>query len=332
MLTLGAKFKTKPVLFMVDDEDLFLSLKRETEFSNYYHLPLSGWSIVSEIVNKRHFYQNLQESGFPCPKTWFTNTLEELDAQREKISYPCIVKPAYSTRFRKVFGVKAKRFDDFSSLRAFVAKVHHEDIEYLIQEFIPGNVSKLYTFASFSDDKGHVLGSMTGRKVHQFPADFGTCRLGETVYLPELADMGRMLISLLGYQGIALAEFKRTESGEYKVIEINPRPGDWPERLAQLGGANLVVMAYQHCLNDPIDSFEVTSSGIKWIHFAEDFYYCVRGYRLLGFPDAHCGFWRWLYNLRGIRSDAFFSWRDPLPAWIRLIDMIRDFRERERNL
>src|SRR5271168_5231977 len=41
MLELGAAFRTKPVLFLVDDEDLFLSLKHQKLWGSVYHLPLS---------------------------------------------------------------------------------------------------------------------------------------------------------------------------------------------------------------------------------------------------------------------------------------------------
>jgi hypothetical protein len=58
----------------------------------------------------------------------------------------------------------------------------------------------------------------------------------------------------------------------------------------------------------------------------------VRGYRLLGYPEAHRGWRGWWRDRRGLETDAFFAWHDPWPAWVRLKGMVRDFAARERRL
>ena len=333
MLELGSCFEQRPVLFLVDDEDLFLSLKRQPEWEKVYRLPLSPWNIVNDIVDKGRMYRKLQGLNWKhCPRTWFANDMEALRALRGQVAFPCIVKPTFSTAFRQTFGFKAKKFDAFDALEEFGQKVFDAGIEFVVQEFIPGPEESLVTYAAYSNEQGEVLSSFTGRKVHQFPPDFGTCRLGESICDPELERVGREYLKILNYRGISLTEFKRTDDGSFKVIELNPRPGDWPERLAQLCGANLVLTAYRDTLGQAVKPHAITRYGVKWANLPEDFYYCVRGYRLLGYTEAHRGLFGWLSDLRGLASDAFFSWRDPLPFWIRFKGMLRDFRSRERQL
>lgn len=333
MLALGSCFRQRPVLFLVDDEDLFLSLKHQEAWEKVYRLPLSPWPIVNDIVDKGRMYRKLQQLDWKhCPRTWFVPNLEELRAQREEVSFPCIVKPTFSTAFRQTFGVKAKRFDTFNEMEAFALQVFAVGIEFVVQELIPGPEENLVTYAAYSNEQGEVLSSFTGRKVHQFPPDFGTCRMGESIQDPELERVGREYLKILNYRGISLTEFKRTPEGSYKVIELNPRPGDWPERLAQICGANLVLTAYRDTLGESVAPHAITRYGVKWANLPEDLYYCVRGYRLLGYPEAHRGWYGWLSDLRGLGSDAFFSWRDPMPFWVRLKGMVRDFRARERQI
>lgn len=333
MLELGSCFEQRPVLFLVDDEDLFLSLKHQEVWEKVYRLPLSPWPIVNDIVDKGRMYHKLQRLNWEhCPRTWFTADPGQLRALRDEVSFPCIVKPTFSTAFRQTFGVKAKRFDTFDEMESFAIQVFATGIEFVVQEFIPGPEENLVTYAAYSNEQGDVLSSFTGRKVHQFPPDFGTCRLGESIQDAELERVGREYLKILNYRGISLTEFKRTLDGSYKVIELNPRPGDWPERLAQLCGANLVLTAYRDTLGDAVVPHTITRYGVKWANLPEDFYYCVRGYRLLGYPEAHRGLWGWLCDLRGLNSDAFFSWRDPMPFWVRLKGMVRDFRTRERQV
>ncbi len=332
MLTIGSFFKKKPVLFLVDDEDLFLSLKRAGEFEKYYRLPLSPWPIVETIVDKGKLYRNLQGKGYPIPTTWFFSSLLELDAQKDKILYPVIIKPTFSTTFRRIFGVKAKQFDSYEPLRKFADETLEAGIECIVQEFIPGGGDLLYTFAAYSDDDGNTLSAFTGRKVHQYPPDFGTCRLGVSIDHPELEQLGRRLLKILQYRGISLTEYKKDPQGNFRLIEINPRPGDWPERLAQLCNANLVLTAYRDSIGSRVMPHRLNRFGVKWANIPEDFYYCVRGYRLLGYPHEHRGFFGWLKDIRGLETDAFFSWTDPLPAFVRVRGMFRDFREREMKI
>jgi D-aspartate ligase len=323
----------RPVLFLVDDEDLFLSLRHQERWEKAYRLPLSPWSIVEGIVDKGRMYRGLQDLGWTgCPATWFPNSIDDLDGLRSAISFPCIIKPTYSTAFRDRFGVKAKRFETFEPLRDFASEVFAAGIPFVVQEFIPGGEDLLVTYAAYSNDQGEVIASSTGRKMHQFPPDFGTCRLAESIEDADLDRVGREFLRILRYRGISLTEFKRTSRGGFKLIELNPRPGDWPERLAQVCGANLVLVAYKETIGERVTPHSITSFGRKWANVPEDFYYCVRGYRLLGWPQAHRGFFGWLSDIRGLTSDAFFHWRDPWPAWVRFKGMCREFASRERGL
>jgi len=331
MLELGACFEQKPVLFLVDDEELFLSLKQGSLFDQYYQLPLSPWHIVEPIVDKGQMYRNLQKKNYPIPSSWFPASMEELEHIKNELPYPCIVKPTYSTTFRQIFGVKAKRFDDYAPLKAFVAKLLTTPLDFVIQAFIPGGAESLYTYAAYSNDEGEPIASFTGRKIHQFPPDFGTCRLGESVKNPELEKLGAELLRILHYRGISLTEFKRDANGDFRLIELNPRPGDWPERLAQICGANLVLTAYKESLGQKVSPHQITRFGVKWANLAEDLYYCVRGYKQLGYPKAHRGWAGWFKDIKGLAGCAFFSWRDPLPALIRFKGMARDFYQREKS-
>jgi D-aspartate ligase len=333
MLELGAAFRTKPVLFLVDDEDLFLSLKHQERWGNVYRLPLSPWPVVEAIVDKGRLYRHLQDQGWDgCPRTWFPSNPDHLDTLAPGLTFPAIIKPTYSTAFRLRFGVKARKFDSFKPLRRFAAEVFEARIEFVVQEFIPGPEELLVTYAAYSNDRGEVVAGSTGRKLHQFPPDFGTCRLAESICDPELERIGAEFLKLLRYRGISLTEFKRTGDGRYKVIELNPRPGDWPERLAQICGANLVLVAYRETLGQKVPPHRITRFGLKWANTPEDLYYSVRGYRLLGYPDSHRGWLGWLRDIRGLAADAFFSWRDPMPAWVRFKGMCREFLRRERAL
>ena len=93
MLSLGKCFREKPVLFCVDDEDLFLTLKHQDMFEKYFRLPLSPWKVVENIVDKGKFYKILSDHNFPVPETWHVANLDSLWEQQDGIKFPCILKP-----------------------------------------------------------------------------------------------------------------------------------------------------------------------------------------------------------------------------------------------
>lgn len=332
LLGLGALFKTPPVLFLVDDEDLFDSL-RDPSFAKAFRLPQSSWDIVEPIVDKAQLFRTSQKNGFPIPSTWFVDSLEDLDRIKNELPYPCLIKPTYSTRFRQEFNIKAQRFDEFAPLHEFAGELLRKKLPFVVQKFIEGGQDALYTFAALSGPEGRVIAGFTGRKVHQFPPDFGTCRLGESIKDPRLAELGTELLRMTRYQGISLTEFKKGPEGGYHLIETNVRPGGWPERLAQLCGFNLVHLAYRQALGEelrPIAREQLY--GLKWSNLAEDFYYSVRGYRLLGYRWAHRGLSQWMKDMNGVKTGAFFSWEDPLPSLVRFAGVVKDFWRRERSL
>ena len=332
LLELGKCFKTKPVLFLVDDPDLILSLKRQKELEPFYLFPLSGWNLVESIMDKGKLYQLCQRTGFPIPKTWWARSLEELDKQKQHIEYPCIVKPTFSDKFRTVFGVKAKLLHSYSELRPFFERTLESNIETIIQEWIPGNAENLYTFGAYCDRNLEPVATFTGRKIHQYPPDFGTARLAESLYYPELEALGRRFFKLTGFFGIGLIEFKKDPSGRLKLFEMNPRPGGWVEYLAANCGANIVLAAYLDTVGKLVKPCRSAKYGVKWVNLAEDMYYCLRGYHAFGYADRGLTFFEWVRVLQGCRLEAFFSWDDPLPALVRNVALIRQLYTTEKRL
>lgn len=307
---IAGKFKVKPVLFLVDDEDVFTSLSGDMgpwDWPVHFRIPSSGWDVVEPMVDKAVLYARAACAGFAIPE------FGPLRPHR----YPCIIKPTHSTEFRKRFGVKA--FGPFTSKERLDQATMHlsiEGIPYVIQEHIEGPVNQLYTFAAYSGEGGEVRASFTGRKLHQWPKDFGTARLAESVYAPDVEEMGTALLKHWGYRGISLTEFKRDQNGQLRLIEVNVRPGGWPERLAQVCGANLVLAAYEDATKpegwpsvtttNPYGDPGKTKYGKRWGNLMEDVSLGLRGH--------------WMPRTA---TDAFFQWRDPLPFLTRLWGWIR---------
>jgi predicted ATP-grasp superfamily ATP-dependent carboligase len=116
------------------------------------------------------------------------------------------------------------------------------------------------------------------------------------------------------FSGIAEVEYKwDAADGQYKLIEINPRPWD-QHRLGNSCGINLMYIAYCELAGLPKPAVRPRVSGQKWI--AEDVFFTT-GLQLLWRRDRK---FRSLLRLaRGQRIYAIWSVRDPLPLLAYLV-------------
>lgn len=332
LIELGKRFKTRPVLFLVDDPDLILSLQRRSELEPYYLFPLAEWDIIEPIMDKGKLYRLCEQNGYPIPKTWWARSVEELDRRRNDVDYPCIIKPTFSDEFRNVFGVKAKRFTGYPELRSFFIETLVHGIEVIIQEEIMGGADHLYTYGAYCNRNLEPVSVFWGRKLYQFPPDFGTARLVESLYDENLDALGKRLVEMTHFYGICLTEFKRDPNGQLRLIELNPRPGGWVEHLGTYCGANFVLAAYQDTIGQKVVPHRSTRPGVKWVNFLEHMYYCLRGYGVFGYPESLTSVKTWLCSLKGTRIETFFAWRDPVPALVRNLSLIKELYQAEKRL
>ena len=103
-------------------------------------------------------------------------------------------------------------------------------------------------------------------------------------------------------------EFKRDErDGRLKFIEVNARAGFWAP-LATAAGVNLSYIAYRDAVGRPLCTHR-QRDGVRWIDVLRDG------------PDSLRELWQgelrfcaWMAPLIGVRADAYWSLRDPLPG------------------
>jgi predicted ATP-grasp superfamily ATP-dependent carboligase len=143
--------------------------------------------------------------------------------------------------------------------------------------------------------------------------------LGEECRNDEVLQAALRLFGSVPYCGFAYLEMKKdVRSGGLFAIEANIGRPTGRSAIAEAGGVELVQTAYCDALGLPLPEARIQRYGnAKWIYFARDvvsaWYYHRQGE--LTVRD-------WLRSLRGLRMDAVFSRRDPLPF---VLDSISGF-------
>ena len=268
-------YPEKAILYLVDDEDLFYALKNRANLTESIIMPISDWKIVENIVDKSKLYHTLKTNKIPHPEIidkFTINTAEDL------INRKYILKPTYSEEFRKIFGRKAIKSSDVDFI-SIKKECDNLNIDYIIQEHIDGD-GDLITVAGYSS-KALDCSSTAMKKIHQYPVEFGTCRYGTTIKDKDIIIHAESIVRLMRYTGIFLAEFKVDDAGIARLIEINTRPGGWPERLAELTGNNILELAVIDFCEDihaPKKSKKEIAQA-SWCNVMEDIYLSIKEYK-----------------------------------------------------
>ena len=198
------------------------------------------------------------------------------------------------------------------------------DYPVLVQEWVEGGDDHLYSFNGYFDASGQPLATFIARKVRQWPPHTGMSSLGVECRNDVVLETALRLFAAVPYRGFAYLEMKRdARTGQHYAIEANIGRPTGRSPIAEAGGVELHYTAYCDALGLPLPTARVQRYGrAKWIYFARDaasaWYYHRNGQITLR---------KWLRSLRGVKTDAVFSWRDPLPfvldSWSGLARMIR---------
>ena len=257
LVELGDALGRPAPIFPTHDVWLNAIARRQDELGERFLCPFPAWSALARIQNKRTQLEAAEAAGVDVPKTGHPRSATEAVAVGKELGFPVLVKPADPIEFKRRHKRQAFRCETEAELESAYAQA--EAHEPMVQELIPGGDDALYTLGSYLDATGKPLGVFSGRKLRQTPRLVGTCRVGEALWVQEVADAGLRLLAAVGYRGLSQVEFKRDpRDGRYKLMEINPRLFQW-HGLAAACGVDLPRLAYEDLLG--LESSRASMNG-----------------------------------------------------------------------
>jgi len=320
---LAQKVGQKAVLYAGSDDFVQFISKNRFVLSHYYRFLLPKHTLVEAVLDKRLTYELALKSNVPCPKTFAINNEEQFEEIIDQVTFPCILKPVYSSHFRTNIDhrlyKKAIVVEEPSKLREEYL-FYRPFGELMIQEVIPGNEDCIYSVKTFFDEKMNLVGLWMNQKLHQFPPHFGSTALALSIRDEEVIQLATTFLKDIEFKGLAIAEFKRDpRDGKLKFIEINSRIG-LTQALSIACGVNLAHLYYLSLTGQNPTPVTQQKEGVKWVYFVRDF---------LSFRQKHkkgeMKFFEWIKSLSGKKVEALFAWNDPLP-------FVRSFVSHLRNL
>ena len=314
LASLGEELTSGAILFPTRDDDvLFLDRHRE-RLSRQFLLAIPESSALQACLDKSETHRWAQSAGIPSPRSWSIVDKQDLIRVAPEATFPCVLKPVSAHHWR--IGANWRMVGSRKAIPVFTPEQLFAEYETiacaesraLLQEMVPGGDDCLWIAACYLNRDSRFVAGFTAQKLVQVPEGFGTGCIVQTVDRPELLARAACLLESMHFSGIAEVEFKRDpDAGEYKLIEVNPRPWD-QHRLGKICGVDLIRIAYSDLAGLTLPPIPKQTTGEKWV--AEDVF-CWEFLRSLWRGD---GKFRSLLRLaHGRRIYPIWSIVDPLP-------------------
>lgn len=309
--TLSARLEAGAVLYPCTDNSVRLLSACRSRLSDAYHLALPEHHVVEMLMNKRSLYGFAKDQGFRVPGTFEVKDREALEKAIAELRFPCVLKPS----------LKDSKWLEHTSAKAFKARTAHELIQIydkcadwsqhlIVQEWIEGPESELYSCNVYFGRTGQPPLTFVARKIRQWPPQTGTSCLGVECRADKVRDETVRLFDCVAYRGLGYVEMKRdVRTGEYLLIEPNVGRPTGRSAIAEAGGVELLYTMYCDLVGTALPEARTQTYGnAKWIYLRRDLQAAFRAWRR-GELSAR----EWLTSIRGPKTYAVFSLRDPLP-------------------
>jgi predicted ATP-grasp superfamily ATP-dependent carboligase len=306
------------ILLSCSDAGIRLIARHRGDLEARFRLDDSNPDAQLAMLDKLSTYQAAQAAGVPTPRFWIAEDRAGVEALRDQLVFPLLVKPRLSHLFEERFGAKFLVADDFTRLLEAFDAVSDTGIETLLMELIPGGDDRLCSYYTYLDDDGRPLFHFTKRVIRRNPVGMGTACYHVTDWIPEVADLALRLCTHAGLRGLANVEFKRDpRDGQLKLMECNAR-FTASNCLVARSGFDLAAFVYNRLAGRPQPPLESYALGMRLWDPVRDFEAFLELRRRGELTLAG-----WLRSIAHRQSFIYFEWSDPLPALARATKPLR---------
>lgn len=302
------------LLLACSDAGLQLLMRHREALESRYVLDECNPAAQSLMLDKLDTYRVARAAGVATPMFWEIESAQQLDAIREQLVFPILIKPRMSHLFERRFGRKHVIVESLAAFDAAIAECRSEHVEVLLMEWIPGGDDQLASYFTYLDAEAKPTLHFTKRIIRRYPSGMGGACYHRIDWVPELVEPANRLFSAVGLRGLANVEFKLDRrDNTYKLIECNARFVA-SNCLVTAGGVNLAAYVYSRLTGvaigcppaaAPHPALRLWDPARDWSAFRER--------SKLG----ELSFLAWLKSIARPFRSQYFSWTDPVPALAR---------------
>ncbi len=243
------------VIFPTLDAELFAFSKLAAKLEN---LNIGMFIPTREqlvLRGKDKLFEFCHSQNIKAPFNVLCNSVNDLYSI--SIPYPVVIKGIFYDAYIA---------NNFQEASAYFSKIAAKwGLPVIVQEFVEGEE---YNVVALGDGEGGTVGAVASKKM--YITEKGKGWAGVSIYDKELLDISKQINEELKWRGGAEFEFvKKKETGEYFLLEINPRFPAWVY-LAVGAGQNLPYAALQLALGEKVKTFDKYEVGKIFIRYSWD--------------------------------------------------------------
>jgi len=149
------------------------------------------------------------------------------------------------------------------------------------------------------------MSAFTGRKIRQYPPNFGSACLAESMPNEEVERISVEFLEAVKFHGLCGSEFKYDKRDRmYKMIEINIRPQLW-EDLTRIAEKEIVWTSYCDMAGLTVSNDREQKHGVKWVYLTRDIFSALWQVR-----KNNMSIKKWINSYRGVKADAIIDFSD----------------------
>jgi predicted ATP-grasp superfamily ATP-dependent carboligase len=316
LIKLGKELDQKAVLYPCQDASVLLVSQNREKLEPYYYISLPANETVELLMNKPRFYDFAQKENLPVAKFFILKERKEALEAVDKLIFPCVLKPHMrSPKWEENTKLKAFKVMNVDEFLEAYDKICEWSDTLMIQEWIDGDDTSLYSCNSYYNKNSESLADFTAKKLRQWPIVTGNTSLGVDVIDETVLKATTDLFKKVNYVGLGYVEIKKDiKTGKYYIIEPNIGRPTGRSALAEACGVDLIYTMYCDCLGLPLpDTRTQKLKNIKWIHLRTDL---LSAYNY--WNKGKLTFREWLRSMKGEKFYAVISLKDPVPFLVEL--------------
>jgi predicted ATP-grasp superfamily ATP-dependent carboligase len=228
---------------------------------------------------------------------------------------PLAIKPAIKENFFYATGAKAWRAETPEQLhdlfRKAIRQIRPEEI--LVQEIIPGDGQRQYSYCAFFRD-GQAHSTLLARRLRQHPREFGrAATYVETIKFPEIEELSERFLKAIDYYGLVEVEFKQDpRDGQFKLLDVNARTWGF-HSIGIPAGVDFPYLLFADQLGYPVEPHRA-KAGVGWLRGITDVPTVISD--LCARELTLSSYWS---SLKNTGTESVFCAEDPLPSVAELV-------------
>jgi predicted ATP-grasp superfamily ATP-dependent carboligase len=318
MVRIARKLKRPAIVIPTGDVAAILVAEHAAMLERWFLLPNQPAGLPRTLANKSLLYRLCNRTGVTCPQVVFPERMDDVHDFAARATFPVVVKVAQAWELPE--GERTTSItrtpEELYAICQELSKTRLPP-NLILQDYVDPEHGQDWFYHGYCNPQTRCSVGFTGRKLRSYPAFAGPTTLGKSLPNARLRQQAESLLQAISYSGISDLDFRLdTRSGEYKLLDFNPRIGAQFRLFEDGAGVDVARALYLDLTGRRVwqRGGAVGRTFIAEFHdVAASLSYFCRG-KLT---------WRaWRRSLRGHKELAWFSGDDPLPFMMMFICLL----------